>query len=90
MTALQSAVVKSAVVKSVIALAAVLTFAVPAHATMPVRPTLHVTTLDNPVKDFDVPRGLPTTWVINPDGKVAKGFLGPVTIASLTAVIGGK
>ncbi|TAM59959.1 MAG: TlpA family protein disulfide reductase [Rhodanobacter sp.] len=160
-------VLQSVVVKPVIALAAMLTFAVPAHAAMPVRPTLHVTTLDgktfdlgaqrgkwvivnywatwcgpcikempdisrfvashgnvtaiglafddskpaaikaflvrhpviypvaqvtldNPVKDFDVPRGLPTTWVIDPDGKVAKGFLGPVTIASLTAVIGGK
>ena len=160
-------VLQSVVVKSVIALAAVLTLAVPVHAAMPVRPTLHVTTLDgktfdlgaqrgkwvivnywatwcgpcvkempdisrfvashrnvtaiglafddskpaaikaflvrhpviypiaqvmldNPVKDFDVPRGLPTTWVIDPDGKVAKGFLGPVTIASLTAVIGGK
>jgi hypothetical protein len=47
-------------------------------------------TLDKPVKDFDEPRGLPTTWVIDPNGKVAKRFIGPVTPALLTAVIGGK
>ena len=47
-------------------------------------------TLDKPVKDFDEPRGLPTTWLISPDGKVAKQFIGPVTATSLTAIIGGK
>jgi thiol-disulfide isomerase/thioredoxin len=47
-------------------------------------------TLDKPVKDFDEPRGLPTTWVIDPTGKVAKRFIGPVTPALLTAVIGGQ
>lgn len=47
-------------------------------------------TLDRPVKDFDEPRGLPTTWLISPDGKVAKRFVGPITPALLTAAIGGK
>jgi thiol-disulfide isomerase/thioredoxin len=47
-------------------------------------------TLDKPLKDFDEPRGLPTTWVIGPDGKVAKRFIGPITPALLTAVIGGQ
>jgi thiol-disulfide isomerase/thioredoxin len=47
-------------------------------------------TLDKPVKDFDEPRGLPTTWLIGPDGKVAKQFIGPVDATSLTAIIGGK
>ena len=47
-------------------------------------------TLDKPVKDFDEPRGLPTTWLISPDGKVAKQFIGPVTAVSLTAIIGGQ
>ena len=47
-------------------------------------------TLDKPVKDFDVPLGLPTTWLIAPDGKVAKRFIGPVTAASLGAAIDGK
>jgi thiol-disulfide isomerase/thioredoxin len=47
-------------------------------------------TLDKPLKDFDEPRGLPTTWLIAPDGKVAKHIVGPVTAASLRALIGDK
>lgn len=47
-------------------------------------------TLDEPLKDFDEPRGLPTTYLISPDGKVAKHIVGPVTEASLEAIIGGK
>jgi hypothetical protein len=47
-------------------------------------------TLDNPPKDFEEPRGLPTTYLISPDGKVAKHIVGPVTEASLEAIIGGK
>jgi thiol-disulfide isomerase/thioredoxin len=46
--------------------------------------------LDKPLKDFDEPKGLPTTYVIAPDGKVAKQFVGPITAASLSAVIGSK
>jgi thiol-disulfide isomerase/thioredoxin len=45
-------------------------------------------TLDNPPKDFDEPRGLPTTYLIGPDGKVAKHIVGPVTEASLAGLIG--
>ena len=45
-------------------------------------------TLDKPLKDFDEPRGLPTTYLISPDGKVAKPIVGPVTEASLAALIG--
>ncbi len=33
----------------------------------------------NPPKDFEAPRGLPMTYVIAPDGKVAKKYTGPVT-----------
>jgi thiol-disulfide isomerase/thioredoxin len=44
-------------------------------------------TLDKPLKDFDEPRGLPTTYLISPDGKVAKPIVGPVTEASLKALI---
>lgn len=47
-------------------------------------------TLDQPPKDFDQPRGLPTTYLIGPDGKVARHIVGPVTEASLEAIIGGK
>lgn len=45
-------------------------------------------TMDEPPKDFDPPRGLPTTYLISPDGKVAKHIVGPVTEASLAALIG--
>ncbi|GLQ97063.1 TlpA family protein disulfide reductase [Dyella mobilis] len=45
-------------------------------------------TMDKPLKDFDQPLGLPTTWLIAPDGKVAKHFMGPVTPAALSAIIG--
>lgn len=33
----------------------------------------------DPPADFATPRGLPMTYLIAPDGKVAKRFLGPVT-----------
>jgi len=46
-------------------------------------------TLDQPLKDFDEPRGLPTTWLIGPDGKVVKRFVGSVTEVSLGQAIGG-
>ncbi|HKT29264.1 TlpA disulfide reductase family protein [Dyella sp.] len=45
-------------------------------------------TMDKPLKDFDEPLGLPTTYLIAPDGKVAKHFTGPVTSALLSAAIG--
>lgn len=40
-----------------------------------------------PPADFEVPRGLPMTWVIDPEGAVARRFLGPVTAADLSEVI---
>ncbi|MEO8779222.1 MAG: TlpA disulfide reductase family protein [Rhodanobacter sp.] len=40
-------------------------------------------TLDKPLKDFDEPRGLPTTYLIGPDGKVVQRRIGPVTEAML-------
>lgn len=47
----------------------------------------------DPPKDFATPRGLPMTYLIGPDGKVAKQFLGPVTahdIEAAVAAAGGK
>lgn len=41
----------------------------------------------NPPADFDTPRGLPMTYLIAPDGKVAKQFLGPTTSEELTKMI---
>ena len=33
----------------------------------------------DPPKDFETPRGLPMTYVIAPDGRVARKYTGPVT-----------
>jgi thiol-disulfide isomerase/thioredoxin len=41
----------------------------------------------NPPADFATPRGLPMSYLIAPDGKVAKQFLGPVTARDIDAAI---
>lgn len=41
----------------------------------------------DPPADFPAPRGLPVTYLIGPDGKLAKQFLGPVTAAEIDAAI---
>ena len=41
----------------------------------------------DPPKDFATPRGLPTTYLITPDGKVAMHFLGPVTANDIDTAI---
>ncbi|KQR11596.1 MULTISPECIES: TlpA family protein disulfide reductase [Xanthomonas] len=41
-----------------------------------------------PPQDFATPRGLPMTYLIGPDGKVAKQFLGPVTARDIEAAVG--
>lgn len=43
-----------------------------------------------PPKDFDAPRGLPMTYLIAPDGKVAEKFLGPITSEDLAKAIAKK
>jgi thiol-disulfide isomerase/thioredoxin len=45
--------------------------------------------LESPPKDFGAPKGLPTTFLIAPDGSVAKKFTGPVTARDLEQVIRG-
>jgi thiol-disulfide isomerase/thioredoxin len=42
-----------------------------------------------PPTDFGIPRGLPTTFLIAPDGKVAATHLGPVTSEDLLKDIAG-
>ncbi len=43
----------------------------------------------DPPADFATPRGLPMTYLIAPDGKVARQFLGPVTAKDIESVIDG-
>jgi thiol-disulfide isomerase/thioredoxin len=38
--------------------------------------------------DFPIPKGLPMTYVVGPDGKVAKQFLGPVDMPALAKLVG--
>lgn len=38
--------------------------------------------------DFPIPKGLPMTYVVAPDGKVAKQFLGPVDMQVLGSLVG--
>jgi thiol-disulfide isomerase/thioredoxin len=54
-----------------------------------VRPAYPVAIVDvyNPPADFETPRGLPYTVLVDPEGKVAKQFLGPVTGADIAAAI---
>jgi thiol-disulfide isomerase/thioredoxin len=52
-------------------------------------PVAQVDPLDPP-GDFASPGGLPTTYVIAPDGKVAKSFVGPITAKDLMSVIATK
>lgn len=40
-----------------------------------------------PPADFETPKGLPMTYLIAPDGRVARQILGPVTAESLEAMI---
>lgn len=40
-----------------------------------------------PPQDFEAPRGLPNTYLIAPDGRVAKRFLGPVTAKDIDEAI---
>jgi len=40
-----------------------------------------------PPADFATPRGLPMTYLIAPDGTVARQFLGPVTAVQIESVI---
>lgn len=52
-------------------------------------PIAQVDTFDPP-KSIETPRGLPTTYVIAPDGSIAKKFMGPIDEAALRAVTGIK
>lgn len=56
--------------------------------THPVVYPIAIVDVYNPPADFATPRGLPMTYLLSPDGKVAKQFLGPVTAKEIEGVIG--
>ncbi|MFI4970230.1 MAG: TlpA family protein disulfide reductase [Lysobacterales bacterium] len=41
----------------------------------------------DPPADFGAPRSLPTTWLLAPDGSIAKKFIGPITAVDLEKAI---
>ena len=43
--------------------------------------------LETPPKDFGAPKALPTTYLIAPDGSIAKKFTGPITSKDLENAI---
>lgn len=53
----------------------------------PVSYPIAIVDVFEPSADFPAPRGLPMTWLIAPDGRVAKRFLGPVTGHELAEAI---
>lgn len=56
------------------------------HAFLQQRPVTYPVAIADPYSppaDFATPRGLPTTYLISPDGEVAHHFLGPVTAAQI-------
>lgn len=55
-----------------------------------VRPTYPVAIVDvyAPPADFETPRGLPLTILVDPEGRAAHTFLGPVTKADIEAKLG--
>ena len=57
---------------------------------IPINYPMAILDVYSPPADFDTPVGLPLTYVIAPDGKIASKFLGPVTLEDLEKVIGPK
>ncbi|QWP78859.1 TlpA family protein disulfide reductase [Lysobacter sp. K5869] len=53
----------------------------------PVSYPIAVVDVTDPPKSFDTPKGLPMTYLIGPDGKVAEKFLGPVDAKKLEDAI---
>lgn len=51
-----------------------------------VYPIAIVDTFDPP-QAFATPRGLPTTYLIGPDGRMVRKFMGPITAAEIEAAI---
>jgi len=59
-------------------------------AERPVSYPVAIIDVEHPPSDFATPRGLPTTYLITPDGQVARQFLGPVSAAQIERVVAGE
>jgi len=60
------------------------------HAFLAERPLGYpaaIVDIDDPPPDFIPPRALPTTYLISPEGKIARQFLGPITSEQLERVV---
>jgi len=55
----------------------------------PVTYPVAIIDVNNPPPDFATPRALPTTYLIGPDGKVARQLLGPITAERIERVVAG-
>lgn len=55
--------------------------------THPVAYPIAIVDVYDPPADFATPRGLPMTYLLSPQGKVAKQFMGPVTAKEIEAAI---
>jgi thiol-disulfide isomerase/thioredoxin len=53
----------------------------------PVAYPVAIVDMNDPPADFATPVGLPTTYLIAPDGKLAKKFMGPITAQEIEAAI---
>lgn len=53
----------------------------------PVKYRIAIVDVYEPPAAFGTPRGLPMTYLVAPDGRIAQRFLGPVTSADLDAAI---
>jgi len=53
----------------------------------PVKYPLAQVDVEKPLPGFESPRGLPTTYLVAPDGRIAKKFVGPITPVDLEKAI---
>ncbi len=53
----------------------------------PVSYPIAIVDVYDPPAAFPAPRGLPMTWLVDPEGRIAKRFLGPITARDLEKAI---
>lgn len=58
-------------------------------AAHPVRYPIAQVDVDDPPKAFEAPTGLPTTYLLDRQGRIARRFVGPVTAQEIEQVVDG-